>query len=338
MTALEQYQRLECTGLWRESPEGQRREVIVSVGEASLVITDKAERVLSHWSLPALIRQSPGAMPALYRPGPDAEEELEIEDAHMVEAIETVRAAVERRRAHPGRLRSGAISVILLAVLGLSAFWLPGAIVRYTASVVPEAKRADIGAALLTHIERLTGGECRDPRAATALQFLKTRLRLNPQGRIAVLAGGAQPTHQLPGGLILVNRTLVEDFETAEVLAGYVLAEVLRAQGSDPLIDLLTAVGLPATFRLLTTGELPPGPLRDYGETLLTAPPADLPQGALLQAFGDARVAATPYAYAVDFTGEATLDLIEADPYALGGAHLLLTDANWVRLQGICGE
>ena len=48
--------------------------------------------------------------------------------------------------------------------------------------------------------------------------------------------------------------------------------------------------------------------------SLLTAPPADLANDALLRTFGEARVAATPYAYAVDITGEATLDLIEADP------------------------
>ena len=29
MTALRKYQRLECGGLWRESPQDQRREVLV---------------------------------------------------------------------------------------------------------------------------------------------------------------------------------------------------------------------------------------------------------------------------------------------------------------------
>jgi len=28
MTALEQYQRLEATGLWRDAPDSQRREVL----------------------------------------------------------------------------------------------------------------------------------------------------------------------------------------------------------------------------------------------------------------------------------------------------------------------
>ncbi len=61
MTALTKYARLETTGLWRETPDGQRREVIVRMGDATLMLTDpKSETVLSHWSLPAVRRQNPG--------------------------------------------------------------------------------------------------------------------------------------------------------------------------------------------------------------------------------------------------------------------------------------
>jgi hypothetical protein len=338
MTALDQYQRLESTGLWRESAEGQRREVIVSVGEASVVITDKADRVLTHWSLPALVRINPGETPALYRPGSDTEEELELDDNHMVEAIERVRSAVERRRAHPGRLRGGGVMAAVILLVGLAVFWLPAALVTYTASVVPGAKRAEIGQALLVHIDRLTGGECHAPRADIALQSLKTRLGFGGEARIIVLAGGAQPTAHLPGGFVLVNRTLVEDFETAEVVAGYLLAEGLRAGSADPLAQLLRAAGVRSTFRLLTTGEMSPEPLRNFGETLLTAQAVDVDPVKLLQAFTEARIRVAPYAYAVDVTGETTVQLIEADPFAGGGAQQLLTDADWVSLQGICGE
>lgn len=44
MTALREYDRLEATGLWRPGPEEQRREVVVSIGEATLVITDMRDR------------------------------------------------------------------------------------------------------------------------------------------------------------------------------------------------------------------------------------------------------------------------------------------------------
>ena len=56
MTALTRYQRIEATGLWRARPEDQRREVVVSLGEATLVITDLNDRALTHWSLAAVLR------------------------------------------------------------------------------------------------------------------------------------------------------------------------------------------------------------------------------------------------------------------------------------------
>lgn len=85
MTALKQYERLESIGLWRDDPEAQRREVLVRFGEATLVLSDpRSEVALSHWSLPAVERRNPGVLPALYAPGDDALETLEIDDTDMI--------------------------------------------------------------------------------------------------------------------------------------------------------------------------------------------------------------------------------------------------------------
>jgi len=40
MTALEKYERLEATGLWRETTESQSIEVLVTFGNASLILSD----------------------------------------------------------------------------------------------------------------------------------------------------------------------------------------------------------------------------------------------------------------------------------------------------------
>ena len=52
MTALTQYQRLEATGIWRKSAEAQRLDVIISIGESSLVITDINAVSYTHLTLP----------------------------------------------------------------------------------------------------------------------------------------------------------------------------------------------------------------------------------------------------------------------------------------------
>ena len=91
MTALDKYQRLEATGLWRETSEVQRREVIVSMGDASLTISDLQDRPLTHWSIAAIERANPNKRPAVFHPDADPSETLELGDneAEMIEAIET---------------------------------------------------------------------------------------------------------------------------------------------------------------------------------------------------------------------------------------------------------
>ena len=341
MTALKEYARLESTGLWRATPQDQRREVIVSVGNATLTITDTRDQALTHWSLAAVARANPGQRPAIFHPDGDPSETLELaeDEAEMIEAIEKLRQHIERRRPRPGRLRFVMLLASVAAVGALAVFWLPDAMLRHTVTVVPAVKRAEIGEALLARITRVTGQPCSDAQANPALSRLGTRvLGAGGTNQLRVLRSGVQSTKHLPGGTILMNRALVEDFEEPDVAAGYVLAEQQRMAMLDPLQDLLQTAGLFASFRLLTTGELTPAVLDAYAETLLRKPQADVPDDALLLAFKDVGLRAAPYAYAVDVSGEETLPLIEADPFA--GQALpapVLADADWVRLQGICG-
>jgi len=158
MTALRKYQRLECGGLWRETPQDQRREVLVHFGEATLVLSDpKSGTAISHWSLPAIQRVNKGEEPPVFAPGPDASESLELSDPDMIAALGAVRHAVQAARAKPGRLRGVLLSGAAAAVVLVGVIWLPGALVRHTASVVPLAQRADIGQRALDDLTRVTG-------------------------------------------------------------------------------------------------------------------------------------------------------------------------------------
>ena len=336
MTVLEAFQKLECSGLWRESPDHQRREVHVALGEASLVITDRASRVLSHWSLPAVQRLNPGNLPARYAPGRDSLEDLEIDDPTMIEGIEVIRKALSKSQTHPGRLRVALIASILAMVLLLLLFWAPSALVKYTVSVVPDAKRTEIGNRVLRVVEDLAGGSCES--VDTPLTSLSARLGFHADTRISILQSGSRTTAHFPGRVFALNRILVEDFETAEVLAGYLLAEQQRAALVDPLNAMLEIVGTWSTLGLLTTGELSDAAVRAYAEAIVTGEPEPIDDAILLSQFASAQVAATPYARALDVTGEATQTLIAGDPFGGGGAPPVLSDAEWVALQGICGN
>ncbi|MEM8631065.1 MAG: hypothetical protein AAGF74_07500 [Pseudomonadota bacterium] len=335
MTALDQFDRLEAPGVWRETAEAQRRDVTVSLGEATLTISDTAGRVHTHWSLAAIRRINPGQTPAAFAASPDTDETLEVEESLMVEALSKVQTALERRRPKPGHLRRLITVTVLIALLIGAVLWLPGAMVGYTASVVPDSRRADIGDDLSADLARIVGEPCGDSVGQQVLHRLHLRLRPGKAGRILIVGGPIASAH-LPGGILLMNRRLVEDYEGPEVLAGYILAEDLRAAQYDPLRELLEGTGLGATFRLLTTGILPEAARRAHAESILSATPAPVPDDALLTAFAQALVASTPYAYARDVSGETTLGLIEADPFLTQAPTLVLEDRDWVRLQGIC--
>jgi hypothetical protein len=338
MTALKDFQRLECIGIWRATPDAQRRDVIVSLGDATLVIANHKGTALSHWSLPAIERLNPGERPALFRPGPDAVESLEIDDETMIRGIARVHSAIESRRPHPGRLRLSLFAGGAAAVLALAIFWLPGAMTSYTASVIPTAKRVSIGQTMLTNIRRVAGKPCNTPAGQTALERMRRRLLGDVPGRLVVLSSGVAQSKHLPGGIILLNRALIEDYEGPEVAAGYVLIEKLRADRSDPVVELLDFTGLFSALKLLTTGNIAASNLDAYSEDFLTRPDDFVPQDAILAAFKEASVRSSPYAYAVDISGETTIGLIEADPVTPQTAVQVLTDGDWVALQGICGE
>ncbi|WP_171170335.1 MULTISPECIES: hypothetical protein [unclassified Ruegeria] len=337
MTALKQYQRIEATGLWRPSPDEQRREVVVSIGEATLTISDFNDRALTHWSLAALERQNPGAFPAVFSPDGDPDETLELGESEttMLEAIDRLQRAIERSRPHPGRLRWMSVGGVVAAVLAVLLFWLPGALQNHVVSVVPEIKRQEIGDTILRRIERVSGPACSSVDAQASLDRLASRTGVR---QIVILPAGVQDSLSLPGGTVLLNRALVEDHEDPAVAAGYVVAERARTALNDPLDDLLDRTGAASAFRLLTTGELTPEIIDTYTEQVLSQPRPSLPDEDLLAMFSQSALPSTPYAYAQDITGESVLGLIEADPMAGRTLEQVLPDRDWVRLQNICGE
>jgi hypothetical protein len=336
MTALPKYDRLEATGLWRPAPDGQRREVIVSIGNATLIIADVNDQAIAHWSLAAVARANPDVLPAIYHPDGDEGETLELplDETEMVSAIETLRTAIAKRRPRPGRLRWLGVGLSITAVAGLLIFWLPGAMRDNTLRVVPQVKREALGVSLIERMERVTGPLCNDPAGLRALRRLGGRIQTV---KLAVVPALGRPALHLPGGVIVLDRSVFEDWEEPDVAAGYILAELALQVERDSLADLLDVVGPWENFRLLTTGEVSGAALDTYAEHLMTTPRTEPNITNLLALFEASDVRATPYARARDITGESVLALIEGDPMQGRDTEPLIADSTWLRLQGICG-
>lgn len=341
MTAVDKYLRLECSGLWRASASAQLREVAVGLRDATLLLSDpRTGMALTHWSLPAVERLNGSDLPALFTAGRqddgDPTETLEVADPDMIAALDTIHVALVRRRPHPGRLRGVMVVAVLTTLALLATLWLPGAMIRHTASVLPQATRVQIGKLALLELGRLTGSPCAAAVGKRASATLAQRLSGSGVGEIAVVRDGVATTVNLPGGLIVVGQALLARAEDPEVLAGYILAEAVRAEASDPVIPLLNHAGLMTTFRLLTSGQLPAGSVAAYAEVVLKAPAVAADDERLLDRFASTNLASTTYARALDPSGETTLALIEADPFKGRSPAPILDDNDWVSLQGIC--
>ncbi len=337
MTALDTYARLETSGLWRAEPAAQRVAVGVSFGDATLVIFDNAGRPLSHWSLPAVVRINPGEVPAIYAPDTDATETVEIEDELMIAAIDKVQAAVERQTPRQGRLRQVVIAGTLACLGGLAVFWLPGALTRQALSLVPEAKRSEIGARLLGHVQRDTGATCRGTVGTLALGELGRRLfGEESHVQIVVVPGDLPQALDLPGGIIVLDRAMIEQAVEPGVVAGHVLAAIAERSSPDALAPVIEGAGFVATLRLLTTGDVPPDVLEAHAAALVAAQPVLPPVATAVAIFGRAGVAVTPWAEAVDPDGVVSAPLRTADPLAGRVGVPVLSDDDWISLQAIC--
>ena len=340
-TALKKYSKLEGPGLWSGAIEDQRREVIVSFGEATLVISDsRSLHVLSHWSLAAVERLNPGAHPALYSPDGGAEDVLELDDTLLIDALEEVRAALITQSGWFERLRLPVTLALSAAALGLGAWLLPPALVDHTAGIVPMAKRAEIGERILADLQQSGAQPCQGAQGAAALAML-SRTLFNTPVRVVVMRDlpAAQPRIQpLPGALLLVDAALLDIAEGAESLSGALLIARLQAEAQDPLRPLLRHVGVITTFRLLTTGNLRPGAARGYASIALSRPLPAPEASDLATAFQgrSATLAALQADAALHDPALGGMLATLAPPEHPGSPPATLTDGQWVSLQNIC--
>lgn len=342
MTALRQFQRLEAQGSWRATPDGPAREVVVSLGEATLVLSDPAgDRPLSHWSLPAVVRigadPGPGGGAAVYAPGPDSTDEtVSIDDPLMIEAIARVQGAVATRRSDTGRLRSTLAVLGILGLLGVLLMWLPDALVTHAARIAPPAQARAIGEAVLADLETVSGTVCDRASGQAVLDHLAPIL-LNENADIRVLPEPVGGVRRLAGDVYVIGNDLLRGAPGPEVAAAHLVAASLAVDDADLRLAALRHAGLWASLRLMTLGHLPRRAMAGYGAALLSRPALRPADDALLAALAPRGIPAEPYARSLDPTGRTVQPLLDGTgPAAEAPARTLLTDEQWLALQQIC--
>ncbi len=298
-TALHGYDRLEAPGLWRPGWQEQRRDVVVSLGEATITLTDRADRPLSHWSLPALRRIA--AAPPLYAlagaegAGDPDGETLEIEDPQMNAALDAILAslAVDPRG---GRLRAAIVALGLVCLVAAIVLGGPGLLRSQALAGLTFDQREELGERVVAAMAPEAGTPCTDPFGAAALRALAIEALGDDPPRLWVLpdgpAGGGAP---VPGGIVLAAATIANAPNAAAV--GARMADE-AARGAQAEAALIADAELGELGRMLVAPEVPAALLRRHAQRLAALPPA---------------------------------------PPSDAPAVVALPEADWIALRGICG-
>jgi hypothetical protein len=277
VTALDRYVRLEAVGLWREAPGAEAREVVVSFGKTTLMLTDLAERPLGHWALAGvsvLGRADDGA--TIYAMTADGSETLAIRDRDMIAAI----AAVMRRPPPPPRRRRRLPVGPIVAVAALAAVLAtaPRLIRTATVRLVPPEQAAEIGDRMLISLIERHGPPCDDPGGERALGRLAAALDPAVPPRLRVMALGGPMVAALPGRTVLIDPGALAT-ATPDEIAG----RVVQALEGDPVAALVRNAGLVADLRYVFSGHFDDRALARAAESATstevagTAPGAPVP-------------------------------------------------------------
>ncbi len=288
-TALEKFEMLECTGLWRPAGEGQRREVLVRLGDESLILADMADTPLVHWALADVARLNPpGTVPAIYGPRGFETETLEIDEPLMIAAIEELQRRLVRARRRRGRLRRLLAALLVLAVPAAGLVFGPPLLVDQAARIVPGVSKRQTGEAMLRVIAARLAPPCDGAESRPVLATLARALdaaeeadralteetgttsEAPPPLRVEVMPDLPVAALALPGRIVLVHRRLVEEADGPEPLLAAIAAAEAAARPS-PFHRLLEAAGPLATLRLFIDGHLPSETIRAHALDLLAA-------------------------------------------------------------------
>lgn len=260
MTALDKYIRLETIGRWRENPESGTKEVIVSFGNSTLVLSDLEDNPITHWALAATRLYSDEGARIIYTPDTEAYETLVIEDREMVEAIEQVSRATALA---PKKQFNWTYLIILIVVLFLSlvAYFLPTMLRNQAVNMTSIDSARQIS---MIMVDKLDLQVCHDPRADNVMNSLAPSLSRDTR---MVITSSDINAAVLPGNVILMSDKVLQSYPNAETLVDWVNTVLDNQSGL--VENLFDNASLADTFQYITSGVLPEDYLTRFGKDII---------------------------------------------------------------------
>lgn len=260
MTALDQFDRLEATAIWRRSERDTEQEVLVTFGNATLTLSalDQAgDRPVAHWSLGAVRRRSAIGDAVVFSPDDQASETLTVEDPLLIDALE--RVLRDRIKGTQIRGRRSKFKWMVGSLAACAAIYLlaPAMAVNVATRLISPERAELLAGEMITLIEGRTGPECRNGAANSALETIASKISPERKFAVHVLDLGDNLTVPLPGH-ILLDRELLERTATPEELAGWIGYAIVDSEKSAATRNLFDGSSMGDIIRFLSDGTVTP--------------------------------------------------------------------------------
>ena len=157
--------------------------------------------------------------------------------------------------------------------------------------------------------------------------------RLFPDGEfeLYVVEGESVRSLIIPGSILILGSSLLEEFDGPELVAGQALAEAVAARSSDPFGVFLKSAGLIAAANLVLGNGAHDEVVDEFARWVPVTGPSQLDEAELLAEFERAGFSSAPYASSLGSNGA----LANQDPYP-ERYEPLMSDEEWLRLRDVC--
>ena len=336
MTLIPEFEVLESLGFLTIPKKYRSKPVIAKLGKTSLILLEGDGSPIAHWTLSAIRRTNPGKRPAVFAPYGEGSEFIAIDDETMIRALEQIQKALRIGPARPKRFRWLAVLAVAAAAAIAGAFAAPEFLIRQATALAQKTHGMEIGEAILSEHALTAGAPCSSKYGDAALKNLEMRLFGKFENRLRILPGGTVEIASLPGGIVLVRNTLLQDRLGPAVLGGYLLREDLRARAADPLHAFFAVAGPVDALQFLALRQISQDSVRSATPDYLARPPAQVPAEELRSSFAYAGIPLKPFVEATQARGEESVDLKRLEP--IPNHRTVLNDTDWLLLQAICNK
>ena len=203
MTAIKKYQILESKGFWIESKGKEVKEVIISFGKSSIIISDTNATPLDHWNFNSIVILQKSSSSTTFSPGPEREEKLIVQDEEMIEAM-TIICEHSKIPSKPMLKFNHVIKLVISLLMVFFFFSLPS-MLRFITLDIIEPYHEVIFVNTLLAKEDSVGNICPKQKETVELEkMIASSFGIETGINISITKSSLPSPAILPGGVIIV--------------------------------------------------------------------------------------------------------------------------------------